>query len=245
MNVLILGGTSEARALARILHADSRFDIVTSLAGRVRDPLLPVGPARIGGFGGPGGLASWLRENGVDALVDATHPFASAMSSNARAAAAETGLPLIRLERRAWEPTPADRWTVAGSLDEAAEIVGPTARRVFLTIGRQGVGRFAHLTDPWFLVRSIDPPSSALPPRHEVLLARGPFTVDDETSLMRERLIEVLVTKNSGGAMTEAKLVAARSLGIPVVMIDRPPRPRASVVLDSPTEVAEWLRARL
>lgn len=246
MKVLVLGGTSESRALAGVLDGDPLFDVVTSLAGRVREPVLPAGETRIGGFGGAEGLAAWLRSNDVDALVDATHPFAAAMSANACVAAATTGLPLVRLVRRQWCPGPGDRWSIADTVADAVSIVESlAARRAFLTIGRQGVNAFAHIERTWFLVRSIDPPPSPLPPNHELILARGPFGIDEETALMRDHRIDVLVTKNSGGAMTEAKLDAARVLGIPVVVIARPSTPSGDFVTDSVDDVVAWLRSRL
>lgn len=241
MKVLILGGTSDARALAQSLDGDGRFDVVTSLAGRVRDPLLPAGRVRVGGFGGVDGLASWIREHDIGAVVDATHPFAAQISENAVAAGATTSIPVASLRRRAWVPGPGDRWTAAASVQDAATIVGDRPRRVFLTIGRQGVGAFGGDATSWFLVRSIDPPDADLPPQHELLLARGPFTVDAERDLMRSRRIDLIVSKNSGGAMTEAKLLAARELGLPVVMIERPRPSNGDLETDSVADVVTWL----
>jgi precorrin-6A/cobalt-precorrin-6A reductase len=245
VKILVLGGTSESRALAGLLEIEPEFDAVSSLAGRVREPVLPVGASRVGGFGGSIGLATWIRDNGVDVLVDATHPFASAMSSNAVAAASATGIALARLERPPWRRAPADNWIEAGSVDEASKIVESTAQRAFLTVGRQSVGRFARVEHTWFLVRCIDPPEGPLPPHHELVLARGPFGVEEEIRSMSRYGIDTLVTKNSGGTMTEAKLVAARALGTTVVMIARPARQAADFVADSPAAVVGWLRSRL
>ncbi|WP_245819460.1 cobalt-precorrin-6A reductase [Rhodococcoides yunnanense] len=243
MKVLILGGTSEARLLAEAVNSDKRFDVVSSLAGRVRDPVLPAGASRVGGFGGAVGMTSWIRENGVVAVVDATHPFAESISRNASAAAAQASVPIAVLRRPQWTPGAGDNWIAAQSTADAAAIVAAKRQRVFLTIGRQGVDAFAGNTVSWFLVRSIDPPTGALPAHHELLSARGPFAVDSERALMRTREIDMVVSKNSGGAMTEAKLVAARELGLAVVMIDRPHTPPADVVTDSVSDVVTWLGA--
>ncbi|MEU7144515.1 cobalt-precorrin-6A reductase [Nocardia sp. NPDC046473] len=241
MKTLILGGTREARELAAIAAGEQGFDIVSSLAGRVRDPLLPVGAVRVGGFGGVEGLREWLVANEIEAVVDATHPFAGVISANAAAAAAD--LPLVHLRRPGWSEQSGDQWIRVPDLITAAKTVDEQGDRVFLTIGRQGVGAFAELTRPWFLIRAIDPPEGALPPQHELLLARGPFAVDDETRLLTDRRIDLLVTKNSGGDQTDAKLSAARSAGLPVVMIDRPPLPEGAVVMESVAQAWDWLRS--
>lgn len=216
----MLGGTREARILASRLDGHPDVEVISSLAGRVREPVLPVGRVRIGGFGGVDGLAAWLRDNDVDAVVDATHPFAATITANAARATAQAGVPMLVLRRAEWTPRPNDRWHVVPDLASAAETTERLGERVFLTIGRQGVDAFAGSAG-WFLVRAIDPPDVRMPRRSELLLARGPFTVDDEIALMRRQRIDVLVTKNSGGALTEAKLDAARELGVPVVMVAR------------------------
>ncbi|PXX59313.1 precorrin-6A/cobalt-precorrin-6A reductase [Nocardia tenerifensis] len=238
-----MGGTREARELAHLASGERGVDIVSSLAGRVRDPLLPDGAVRVGGFGGVDGLREWLGSNGIDAVVDATHPFAGRISANAAAAAAQLHLPLVHLRRPGWSARPGDRWIRVPDLAAAAEAVGELGDRVFLTIGRQGVGAFAGLHDRWFLIRAIDPPEGALPPRHELLLARGPFTVDEEARLLVDRRIDVLVTKDSGGDQTEAKLIAARAAGLAVVVIDRPPLPEGGAVVEDVAQVLDWLRA--
>jgi precorrin-6A/cobalt-precorrin-6A reductase len=222
VTVLVLGVTSEARALAARLAGQPGVRVISSLAGRVRDPALPAGEVRVGGFGGAAGLADWARAEGVDAVVDATHPFAETMSAHAVAACTGTGLPLLRLTRPGWQPQPGDDWHQAGSLAEAATILPPLGQRAFLTTGRQGLCAFAALAELWFLIRCVDPPSGPMPANREVLLARGPYTRDAERTLMRRFAIDVLVTKNSGGSLTEGKLAAARDLGIPVVVIRRP-----------------------
>ncbi|MFG2039619.1 cobalt-precorrin-6A reductase [Dactylosporangium sp. NPDC048998] len=242
--VLVLGGTGEARRLASVLLPAHR--VISSLAGRVADPALPAGEVRVGGFGGAEGLAGYLRAERVDAVVDATHPFAARMSDNAARACAEAGVPLVVLRRPGFEPKPGDDWRRVPSLEAAAaELLPALAERVFLTTGRQGLSRFAHLGSLWFLVRCVDPPVPPVPPRLEVVLDRGPFTVEGEIGLMRRHGIGVLVTKDSGGAMTAAKLEAARALGIPVVIVDRPPVTPGVPVLPSVEEVTARLPALL
>lgn len=238
--VLILGGTREARDLAGLLAGTPDLRVVSSLAGRVRDPALPAGEVRIGGFGGADGLADWLREHQVAAVVDATHPFARTISAHAAAACAATGVPLLGLAREPWTAGPDDRWHEVDSLADAAAVIPALGRRVFLTTGRQGLDAFADLDQAWFLIRCVDPPPDPLPPRCQVILARGPYDAAAERALMSEHRIEVLVTKNSGGPLTAGKLDAARNLGLPVVVIRRPDVPdipRRSY----PHEAARWL----
>jgi precorrin-6A/cobalt-precorrin-6A reductase len=237
LRVLILGGTAEARALADAL---SWADVVTSLAGRTAAPALPTGEVRIGGFGGRAGLAAYLADERIGAVVDATHPFAAAITASAVSAAATAGVPLVVLRRPGWTAGPGDDWRRVPSLAAAAQTVPPLGERVFLTIGRQGAREFAGVGECWFLIRCVDPPSPPLPPRHEVLLDRGPFALDGELALLRGHRIDVLVTKDSGGPMTAAKLAAARELAIPVVMVDRPPMPAAPTV-DSVAAAIAWL----
>ncbi|MEC4016295.1 cobalt-precorrin-6A reductase [Streptomyces sp. H27-D2] len=243
-HLLILGGTAEARRLAEALHSEphSELRVTTSLAGRVARPVLPPGEVRIGGFGGAEGLARWLREHRVDALVDATHPFAEAMSFNAAGAAAAADVPLLALRRASWVPVEGDDWRSVGSLEEAAEALPALGRRVFLTTGRMGLAAFAHLDGLWFLVRSVDPPEPPFPARMEVLLDRGPFALDGERELLRRARIDVLVTKDSGGAATAPKLRAAREAGLPVVVVRRPPAPDGVTVAATPEEAAAWVR---
>lgn len=239
MRVLLLGGTGEARALAKELHP--RIDIVSSLAGRVPDPALPVGPVRIGGFGGVDGLRRWLHDERIDAVVDATHPFAATMTAHAAAACAESRIPHLILARPAWDPGTA---VVVESDAEAAEAVARQGySRVFLTTGRSGVRAFA-ASDAWFLIRAVtEPDPSSLPRRHRVLLSRGPYGYDDEVALLRDHGIDALVTKNSGGDMTRAKLDAAAALNVAVVMVARPPLPPGVLTVGSVAEAAEWVGA--
>ncbi|OIJ99976.1 cobalt-precorrin-6A reductase [Streptomyces sp. MUSC 14] len=224
-HVLILGGTTEARRLAADLAARPAVRVTTSLAGRVAAPGALPGEVRTGGFGGAQGLADWLRAHQVAALVDATHPFAESITANAARAAAATGIPLTVLRRPGWRPVPGDRWHDVPSLAAAAESLPRLGRRVFLSTGRLGLAAFARLTGLHFVVRSVDPPAPPLPPHTELVLARGPFTVADERDLLRAHRIDVLVTKDSGGAATAAKLAAARDLGLPVVVVRRPVLP--------------------
>ncbi|MER5732761.1 cobalt-precorrin-6A reductase [Streptomyces sp. NPDC002138] len=245
-HVLILGGTTEARRLAELLAAEPEpgLTVTTSLAGRVTNPVLPPGASRIGGFGGPQGLATWLHTHAVDAVVDATHPFAERMSFNAATACATAGVPLLALRRPAWTPAPGDDWHHVPTLAAAAAALPALGSRAFLTTGRTDLAAFAHLDGTWFLARSVDAPTAPLPWQTHVLLARGPFTLDGERELIREHRIDVLVTKASGGSATAPKLAAAREAGIPVLVVDRPPVPRGVPAAVSPEAAAAWLRAR-
>ncbi len=227
--ILVLGGTAEARQLADALDAAS-VSVTSSLAGRVSRPRLPAGSVRIGGFGGPEALAQWLLDNGVVAVVDATHPFAERISASAAAACPRAGVPLLRLQRPGWSERPDDGWHWVADLDAAAAAIPSLGERVLLTTGRQGLRAFADIEDAWFLVRCVERPDPPLPPRHVLLLDRGPFTLDGELALIREHRIELVVTKDSGGTHTEAKLEAARRLGLPVIVVRRPPRPDAASV---------------
>ncbi|KUN02791.1 cobalt-precorrin-6X reductase [Streptomyces yokosukanensis] len=240
-HVLILGGTTEARRLAADLAARPGVRVTTSLAGRVARPGAVAGEVRIGGFGGAEGLADWLRAHRVDALVDATHPFAAAVTANAARAAAATGVPAVVLRRPGWRPGPGDRWYDVPSLTGAAEVLPGLGRRVFLSTGRLGLAAFAGLTDLRFVVRSVEPPEPPVPPDTVVILARGPFTVGEETELLRAHGIEVLVTKDSGGEATAAKLTAARELGLPVVVVRRPPLPPGVTAVPDVAGVLERL----
>jgi len=242
--VLILGGTAEARQLAGRLADRGGLQTISSLAGRVRDPVLPAGEVRIGGFGGADGLADWLIAHDVAAVVDATHPFAQGISANAAAACARTGTPLLGLTRPPWTPGEHDAWHEAGSLEDAARLLPSLGRRAFLTTGRQGLAVFAPLEQTWFLIRCVDPPSGPLPRACEVVLARGPYDAGAERALMREHRIDVLVTKNSGGGLTSGKLDAARELGIPVIMVARPPLPKVPRC-ESPDQAESWLLRQL
>ena len=222
--ILVLGGTAEARALAQELDA-AGVAVVSSLAGRVARPRLPAGEVRIGGFGGPEALARWLTEHAITAVVDATHPFAQRISASAARATGSAGVLLLRLERPGWQAAEGDRWHWVDDLPQAAGAIRDLeADRVLLTTGRQGLAAFAHDDVRWFLIRCVDPPDVALPARHEVLLDRGPYTLEGELALIDAHDIDVVVTKDSGGPLTEAKLHAARARGLPVVVVRRPLR---------------------
>jgi precorrin-6A/cobalt-precorrin-6A reductase len=222
-HVLLLGGTHEARALAERIAATPQIEGVVSLAGRTSAPLPQALPARIGGFGGAEGLAAYLTQQNVTHVIDATHPFAAQMSINAREACAQIGLPLLRLTRAPWRPLEGDNWIEVADNAAAAQALGAKARRVFLTIGRQGVSAFRAAPQHTYLLRVIDPPDRVdLPPLCTVIADRGPFTRDSEIALMRAHELDVVVSKNSGGPLTYAKIEAARALGLPVVMIAPP-----------------------
>lgn len=241
--VLILGGTGEARSLARRL-IEVGVPTVSSLAGRVRDPALPAGTVRIGGFGGPAGLANYLRENRIRAVVDATHPFATGISASAASACTTTGTPLLRLARPGWSGHP-----LAGSwhwVDGPAQAVRAAAgRRVLLTTGRRTLNEFTALDAPFVLVRLVDPATGPLPPRWQVLTSRGPYTVPGERALLHEHRITALVTKDSGGAMTEPKLLAAAEAGVPVIVLRQPPPTPGVRSVPAVASAVSWVRGTL
>ena len=223
LSLLILGGTSEASALADRLANDARYAPTLSLAGRTNAPRLPKIATRIGGYGGADGLAAYLRDNSVHILIDATHPFAEQISANAAAAAIATNTPLIVLTRPPWRPVTGDRWTLVGSLEAAAAALPDAPERVFLTVGRQSLAPFAAKPQHTYIIRVIDPPDiPAAMTRTEIIVGRGPFDVEAETALFRTHGIARLVSKNSGGKASAAKLAAARTLGVPVILVERP-----------------------
>jgi len=239
--VLILGGTSEGRQLAQLLAADASYRTLLSYAGRTENVVRPDTPHRIGGFGGSAGLASFLREQQFDALVDTTHPFAARISANAVVAAAQTGIPLVRLVRPGWQAVPGDRWTEVLTMEAAADALGDTPRRVFLTVGRLEIAAFARAPQHDYLVRAVDVFDTGLP-RARVIAARGPFALHDERKLLEHERIELLVSKNAGSSATYPKLEAARALGVGVIMVQRPLLPSAPEVETLPQVVA-FLRA--
>lgn len=220
--MLILGGTTEARLLAQKLAVRFGVTVTLSLAGRTEQPLHQAVPVRSGGFGGAEGLAHWLREKGVDLLIDATHPFASRISANAQSAAMATGIGLITLRRPQWVQQPGDRWHDVDSVAAAVPLLGEKRTRVFLAIGRQEAHMFEAAPQHDYLVRSVDPvvPPLALP-RVRTVLARGPFALEDEIALLQQHHIDCIVAKNSGGSATYGKIEAARQLGIEVIMVAR------------------------
>lgn len=239
--ILILGGTAEAADLARRLAPEAGIDVLTSLAGRTRTPAALPGRVRIGGFGGAEGLAAFLEAERVDAVVDATHPFAAAMAGNAEAACRARPTPRLKLLRPAWTPVPGDRWTGVADFAEAAG-VPPADARVFLAIGRQELGAFASRPDLWFLLRVVDPPAGPLPlARHAVVTGRGPFDPAQERDLLLHHRVGWVVAKNSGGEGGSAKLGAARALGLPVVLVRRPPPPPGPLAAGVDEAIA-WVR---
>jgi precorrin-6A/cobalt-precorrin-6A reductase len=237
MRVLLLGGTAEGRALAGRLVP--HVHVVSSLAGRVPDPAVPAGQVRVGGFGGSAGLRKWLRDEHIDAVVDATHPFAATITAHAFSACEELGLPHLLLARPPWDP--GDAIVVESDGSAAEEIARQGFSRVFLTTGRSGVGAFSD-ADAWFLIRAVTPPArDVLLRRHRLLLSRGPYHYEAEYTLLREHRIEALVTKNSGGQMTRPKLDAAAALHLPVVMVARPELPAGVTTASTVDEAVAWV----
>ncbi|TDU91883.1 precorrin-6A/cobalt-precorrin-6A reductase [Kribbella voronezhensis] len=267
MKILLLGGTGEARRLAELLAREPGLSVVSSLAGRTTEARLPEGAVRQGGFGGVAGLVDWVKAHEIDVVVDATHPFAATMTEHAAEAARLAGVELLVLRRAGWREQAGDRWAWVDTPEEAARILPGLGKRAFVTIGRQGLHAFAAAAVPpeetserdaaapdraaeagasagvWMLARCVDPPEP-VPSWCEVVLDRGPYAVQDELELLRDRRIDVLVTKDSGGPMTSAKLEAARALGIPVVVIRRPPLPAGVTAVETVDQVVGRLTDR-
>jgi precorrin-6A/cobalt-precorrin-6A reductase len=222
--ILVLGGTADARNLAGRLAAN--HDVTLSLAGRTENPVAQGVPVRIGGFGGADGLAAYLEGNRIDLLVDATHPYAARISTNAARAAELAGVPAIALRRPAWEQQPGDRWTHVDSTAQATSLLGETPRKVFLALGRQELLPFEAAPQHSYVVRSVDPVEPPLDlPNAAYILARGPFSEADDRALLETHAVDAIVSKNSGGPATYGKIAAARALGIEVFLIRRPPLP--------------------
>ncbi len=241
MRVLILGGTTEASALAELIAGDRRFEATLSLAGRTATPKPQPIATRIGGFGGASGLAEFLCAQKIDAVIDATHPYAAQISANAVTACAEAGAPLAALIRPAWTPQPGDAWQTVPTAVAAALALGKTPRRVFLSLGRQELHFFAAFPHHHYIARLIEPPQQAALPHGLVLLRqRGPFGIDDELRLLKDQKIGVIVSRNSGGSATYPKIEAARALGLPVIMIARRAKPAGHIVKSAEAAVA-WL----
>ncbi len=241
MRILILGGTTEASELAQLLARDGRFMPTVSLAGRTTSPAAPPVPYRVGGFGGVEGLVQWLVGEKVEAIVDATHPFAIQISANASAASHKLGLPLLSVVRPPWESQSDDRWTEVENIDAAVSALGAQPQRIFLTVGRLELAAFKAAPHHTYVIRTIDAPAPAvLPPQSELILERGPFKEDDERRLLEDRAIDVVVTKNSGGQATYGKITAARALGLPVIIVARPDVLAGEHVADA-SSAYEWL----
>lgn len=239
-NLLILGGTLEATALARAV-AKAGITATVSFAGRVARPVRQPLPQRVGGFGGVAGLVTFLASKRITHVVDATHPFAAQMSRNAIAACAQAGVPLLALTRAPWVQREGDTWTRVPDIAGAVAALDRTATRVMLAVGRMHLADFAPNPQHFYLLRLVDPPQAALPlPRTEVLVSRGPFTQAGDEALMVAHGIELVVSKNAGGTGAYAKIAAARALGLPVIMIDRPDIPARKEVT-GPDEVLDWL----
>jgi precorrin-6A/cobalt-precorrin-6A reductase len=239
--VLILGGTSEAAALATACAARGDLEVISSLAGRTHALQPPAGEVRVGGFGGAVGLELFLKARGIDRVIDATHPFAERIGRHAAVACRAAGVPRLRLLRPPWRPEPGDRWLEVADLAEAAARLPDLGRRAFLTVGHRGLDVFASLKHVWLLIRTIEPPPVGAPlAQAQWLQGRGPFALESELELLRVHAIEVLVTKASGGEATYAKLEAARRLGLPVLMVRRPPPPPGPMVATVALALA-WL----
>ncbi len=239
--LLILGGTGDAVELARQATTIPGLDVISSLAGRTSTPKKLVGAVRVGGFGGEAGLVEYLQAAQVDLLIDATHPFAANISWNVAGAARKVGIPWLMLIRPGWVKSGLDNWIEVENIAAAVAAIPARTERIFLSIGRQQLAPFASLGDKWCLMRSIDPPDSdILLPPGELLFDRGPFSLDRELTLLQDYQIQAIVSKNSGGDATYAKIIAARELGIPVIMVQRPIVPNGDIVSDVAGAI-EWL----
>lgn len=247
LRILILGGTGDAVALAT--ETAEKFAITYSLAGRTKDPALPAGVTfRTGGFGGPDAMADWLSEKNIAAVIDATHPFADRISAHAAQACSVTDTPRLKLTRPAWDETAGDAWHRVPDIAAAASLLPTIGSCAFLSIGRQELGTFAAVDGVKIVARSIDPPGNTeCLPEAIYITGRGPFTTAQESTLLQEHAIDVVVSKNAGGAATYPKIAAARLAGIPVIMVDRPaapPGPPGSIVSDVGAAIG-WLETRL
>jgi len=241
MKILILGGTTEARALAGPLAGRDDLVVTLSLAGRTANPLPQPVPVRSGGFGGVDGLERYLRAERIDALIDATHPYAATISANAAHAAARANVPFIALRRAPWAKTDGDQWIEVGSIAEAVKALGCVPRRVFLALGRKEIEPFAMAPEHVYLVRSVDPVDPPLAVPHAIYLtARGPFSETDDRALLERHRIDVVVAKNSGGEASYGKIAAARALHLPVILLRRPALPDVEAV-ETVDEVVAWL----
>lgn len=237
----MLGGTAEARALAAALAGRTDFSVTLSLAGRTSEPAAQPVPVRSGGFGGVEGLAAYLRDERIDIVIDATHPFAAAISAHAAEAARGSGVKLLALRRPPWQQIAGDNWLEVETVAAAARALGETPRRVFLALGRNELGPFEAAPQHFYLVRSVDPVEPPLAvPRAHYITARGPFSEADDRALLKQHRIDVVVAKNSGGEATCGKIAACRALGLPVIMLKRPALPKAESVA-TVEEALAWL----
>ncbi len=240
MHILLLGGTTEASQMARQL-AEAGMNATFSYAGRTQSPAAQPLPQRTGGFGGVPGLTRYLRDKGITHVIDATHPFAAGMSRNAHAACTATQTPLIRLERPPWQAGPGDDWQQVATVEDLPAALPHRPSRVFLAIGKQQIGLFAAWPQHHYLLRLVDAPKAPLPlPDTAVILARGPFALATDTALLRDHAITHVVCKNAGGSGARAKLDAARALGLPVIMAQRPALPGNTIAHDV-AQVMSWL----
>ena len=238
--VLLLGGTTEASQMAKVLHA-AGIETMFSYAGRTKTPVAQPVPTRIGGFGGVDGLRTYLVAEGISHVVDATHPFAASMSRNAHAACANTQIPLIRFERAPWAPQQGDDWQFFPDIESMSARLPKTPARIFLAIGKQHIDVFAEALQHHYLLRLVDAPEGPVPlPRHTTVLDRGPFTYEGDLALMTDHRITHVVAKNSGGSGARAKLDAARTLRLPVLLADRPALPETAIANDT-RAVMQWL----
>ena len=239
--ILILGGTTEARRLGERLAKRGDLDVTLSLAGRTAAPVPHAVPLRIGGFGGTAGLADYLATEHIDALIDATHPYASVISASARAAARQTAVPFVVLHRPPWTALPGDRWTEVTDIEAAVRVIGLTQRSVFVALGRNDLEPFAAAPQHRYLFRSVDPVDPPLKlPHATYVTARGPFSEADDSTLMTAHRIEVVIAKNSGGDAAYGKIAAARALGIGVILLHRPPATEGPTV-ETVEDAVAWL----
>ena len=229
-NILILGGTGDAISIAEKLSLIKNYKIITSLAGVTQKPRLPIGKTHIGGFGGREGLVNFLEANKINLIVDATHPFSTQIKENAIFASNELFVPIIHFVRDQWKMEIGDKWHMVDNLPEASnklrELSSTRKLKVFLTVGRKGLADFADILNSKFVIRSIEKPLALGGfSRAEWIEGRGPFSFDNELKLLQQEQIDIIVTKNSGGLSGKAKLLAARTLGLPVIVVRQPPRP--------------------
>jgi len=237
--ILLLGGTTEASLAARAL-AKAGLEAIFSYAGRTDAPAPQPLPQRVGGFGGVAGLTEYLRAEGITHVIDATHPFAAQISQNAYLACMAAGAALVAFQRPPWVAAEGDRWLHVPDLASAARALPPAPARVFLAIGKQNLGHFAAAVQHHYLLRLVDAPAAAPLANCTVICAKGPFDVEGDTALLRAHGITHIIAKNAGGQGASAKLVAARALGLPVIMVARPSAPPCATV-QTTDEMMAWL----